>query len=69
MDKTSADGWDLEEEYLQIRIPSSTRQHLGIRAAESRETMRVIVLKALQAYGVPVPKAAMVDRRGRKGAT
>jgi hypothetical protein len=60
---------DLEEEYLQILIPTSTRTHLGIRAAESRETLRVVVLRALQAYGVPVPDEAMVDRRGRKGAT
>lgn len=67
MNKKSSGDCNFEEEYLQVRIPTSTRRHLGIRAAESRETMRVVVLKALQAYGVPVPDDAMVDRRGRKG--
>ena len=68
MSKTQSDAQASREEYLQILIPSSTRQHLGVRAAKSRETMRMIVLKALKAYGVPVPEGAMVDRRGRRGS-
>ncbi|WP_298362420.1 hypothetical protein [uncultured Bradyrhizobium sp.] len=37
------------DEYLQIQVPSVTKHHLGIRAAEAREPIRVVVLRALKA--------------------
>lgn len=55
-----------EDEHLQIQVPASTKRFLGIRAAENGEPIRVVVLKALKAYGVPVPKEAIMDRRGRR---
>ena len=53
------------DEYLQIQVPAVTKRHLGIQAVETREPIRVIVLRALKAYGVPVPAAAISDRRKR----
>ena len=57
-----------DDEYLQIQVPSITRHDLGIRAAEAREPIRVIVLRALKAYGVTVPDEAISDRRKRRRA-
>lgn len=54
------------DEFLQVQVPSVTKHHLGIRAAEMREPIRVIVLRALKAYGVTVPDAAISDRRKRR---
>ena len=54
------------EEHLQIQIPAITKAHLGHRAVESRESIRMIVLRALDAYGVPVPPEAICDRRKRR---
>lgn len=51
------------DEHLQIQVPAITKRHLGIRAVETREPIRVIVLRALLAYGVPVPADAISDRR------
>lgn len=51
------------DEYLQIQVPAVTKHQLGIRAAETREPIRVIVLRALKAYGVTVPDGAISDRR------
>ncbi len=45
------------------QVPPITKRHLGIRAVETREPIRVIVLRALEAYGVPVPDEAISDRR------
>ena len=56
------------DEHLQIQVPAVTRHHLGIRAAETREPIRVIVLRALKAYGVTVPEEAISDRRKRRRA-
>lgn len=55
------------DEHLQIQIPASTKRHLGHRAVETREPIRMIVLRALEAYGVPVPEGAIWDRRRRRG--
>lgn len=57
---------DVVDEHLQIQVPSITKRHLGIRAVETREPIRVIVLRALQAYGVPVPDEAISDRRKKR---
>jgi len=51
------------DEHLQIQVPAITKRHLGIRAVKTREPIRVIVLRALKAYGVPVPPKAITDRR------
>lgn len=59
---------DEVDEYLQIQVPSVTKHQLGIRAAETREPIRVVVLRALKAYGVTVPDAAISDRRKRRPA-
>lgn len=54
------------DEFLQVQVPSVTKHHLGIRAAETREPIRVVVLRALKAYGVTVPEEAISDRRKRR---
>jgi hypothetical protein len=56
------------DEYLQIQVPAITKHHLGIRAAETREPIRVVVLRALKAYGVTVPDEAISDRRKKRSA-
>jgi hypothetical protein len=57
---------DVIDEHLQIQVPAITKRHLGIRAVETREPIRVIVLRALRAYGVPVPDEAIADRRKKR---
>jgi hypothetical protein len=57
----------VRDEHLQIQVPSSTKHDLAVKAAQAREPIRVLVLKALQAYGVEVPSEAIHDRRkGRR---
>jgi len=51
------------DEHLQVQVPAVTKRHLDVRSAETREPIRVIVLRALEAYGIPVPKGAISDRR------
>lgn len=51
------------DEFLQIQLPASTKRFLGHRAIDTRESVRMIVLRALAAYGIPVPEDAIVDRR------
>lgn len=55
------------EEPLQITVPQVTKKSLKMAAAESGETMRVIVLKALAAAGILVPQTELQDRRKAKG--
>lgn len=52
-----------KEPTLQLFLPAATKREIALRAAESGETIRVIVLRALDAYGFHVPKDALVDRR------
>ena len=54
------------EEPLQITVPHVTKKSLKMKAAESGETMRVIVLKALAAAGIQVPQTELHDRRKDK---
>jgi len=54
------------EETLQITVPLVTKKSLRLKAAESGDTMRVIVLKALAAAGVRVPTTELQDRRKPK---
>ncbi|KRB86714.1 hypothetical protein ASE00_08525 [Sphingomonas sp. Root710] len=53
------------DEFLQVQVPAITKRDLGHRAVEAREPIRLIVLRALAAYGVPVPADAIADRRRR----
>ena len=48
---------------LQVQVPASTKQAIHIRSAETGDPMRVLVLRALAAYGFPVPEEAITDRR------
>jgi hypothetical protein len=54
------------EETLQITIPLVTKKSLRMKAAESGETMRVIVLRALAGAGIRVPNEELQDRRKTK---
>lgn len=56
---------DADDEHLQIQVPGVTKRDLGQRALDAREPIRMIVLRALQAYGVNVPSEAISDRRKR----
>jgi hypothetical protein len=60
--KTAAGGYD---EHLQIQVPAATKRDLGQRALDTREPIRMVVLRALAAYGVKVPEGAITDRRKR----
>lgn len=51
------------EEPLQITVPQVTKRSLKMRAAETGETMRIIVLKALAEAGIQVPQTELQDRR------
>jgi hypothetical protein len=52
-----------DDETLQVQVPATTKRAIHIRSAETGDPMRVLVLKALAAYGFPVPDQALVDRR------
>jgi hypothetical protein len=54
------------EETLQISIPVVTKKSLRMKSAESGDTMRVIVLKALSKAGIHVPDNELLDRRKSK---
>lgn len=62
--KTDAESTDTEE-HLQIQVPSVTKYDLRLKALNGQESIRMVVLKALQAYGVDVPIDAICDRRKR----
>lgn len=54
------------EENLQVTVPGVTKRNLRMKAAESGETMRVIILRALAAAGIRVPDEELQDRRKSK---
>jgi len=54
-----------QEETLQIALPAVTKKSLRLKAAETGDTMRVIVLRALDAAGIQVPEEELKDRRKR----
>jgi hypothetical protein len=56
------------DENLQVQIPASTKRSLGHRSVETREPVRMIVLRALKEYGLPVPDEAIWDRRRRRSS-
>ena len=51
------------EETLQITVPLVTKKSLRLKAAQSGDTMRVIVLRALASAGIRVPDEELQDRR------
>ncbi len=53
------------EEHLQIQVPTETKYDLGLKALNDREPVRMVVLRALKAYGINVPSDAICDRRKR----
>jgi hypothetical protein len=58
---------EVDDEHLQVQVPAVTKRDLGQRSLDSREPIRMIVLRALDAYGVKVPVEAISDRRkGRR---
>lgn len=63
--KLRAEQRGRDDEHLQIQVPAVTKRDLGQRALDNREPIRMIVLRALQAYGVKVPTDAISDRRKR----
>ncbi len=54
-----------KDEHLQIQVPAETKFDLGLKALHAHEPIRMIVLRALDAYGVAVPPDAIRDRRKR----
>lgn len=64
--KGAAIDTDTADEHLQIQVPSITKRALGQRALDQREPIRMIVLRALLAYGVTVPADAIYDRRKQR---
>jgi hypothetical protein len=54
------------EETLQITVPVVTKKSLKIKAAETGESMRVIVLRALAKAGIEVPDNVLNDRKKSK---
>ena len=56
------------DEHLQIQVPAITKRALGLRAVETREPIRVILLRALQAYGVPLLPEGIADRRKKRSS-
>lgn len=57
---------DQLNEHLQVQVPPVTKRDLGQKALDAREPIRMIVLRALQAYGVKVPAEAIADRRKQR---
>jgi hypothetical protein len=53
------------DDHLQVQVPVVTKRDLGQRALDTREPIRMVVLRALAAYGVVVPEDAITDRRKR----
>jgi hypothetical protein len=54
------------EENLQITVPVVTKKSLKIKSAETGESMRVIVLRALAKAGIEVPGDVLHARRKSK---
>jgi hypothetical protein len=61
-----AEATDTGDEHLQIQVPAITKRDLGQRSLDQREPIRMIVLRALRAYGVIVPEKAIYDRRKQR---
>jgi hypothetical protein len=55
---------DAEEVPLQVTLPRRIKRALDVRAAESGQTKRAIVLKGLQLFGIDVTEDELIGRRG-----
>jgi len=55
-----------EDEPLQVQVPAITKRDLALKALETREPMRMVVLRALRAYGIKVPAKEIANRRIRR---
>jgi len=55
-----------DDEPLQVQVPAITKRDLALKALETREPMRMVVLRALQAYGIKVPAKEIANRRIRR---
>lgn len=51
---------------VQVMVPEQVRRQLAIMGAERGESIRTVVLRALKEIGIKIPKAQLVDRRGRR---
>lgn len=51
------------DEHLQKEVPSATRQDLAMSAVKARKSIRIVVLRASDAYDVEDPQGAIRDRR------
>ena len=63
--KSDQDPEDEGDDHLQVQGPIATKRDLGQRSLYTREPIRMVVLRALAAYGVVVPDGAITDRRKR----
>lgn len=52
-----------KEPTLQVLLPAANKREIALRAVESGEAIRVVVLCALRAYGIYALKGALVNRR------
>lgn len=64
----AAHGGDADEVPLQVTVPRRVKRALDVRAAETGQTKRSIVLKGLRQVGLEVSDDEVTGRRGR-GAT
>lgn len=55
-----------DDKPLQVQVPAITKHDLALKALESREPMRMVVLRALRAYGIKVPAKEIANRRIRR---
>ncbi len=65
--KAASNRSEGDDEHLQVQVPSATKLDLAVKAAKAREPIRMVVLRALDAYGVEVPSGAIQDRRRNRG--
>lgn len=56
------------ERAFTVEVPPELRRAVRLRAAEDGITERVLVLRALRAFGLPVAEEDLVDRRQFNGA-
>jgi hypothetical protein len=57
-----------QERAFTVEVPPELRQALRLRAAQDGTTERVLVLRALRAFGLPVAEKDLIDRRQFNGA-
>ena len=49
--KIDQDPEDEGDDHLQVQVPIATKRDLGQRSLDTREPIRMVVLRALAAYG------------------